>query len=330
MAQSPTMNQAPQTNTYNSAMMVCYRECLSNMEKFTGNEEKKALQFVHNIERIGKMIEANDNILHCMCTAKLDGEAKQWYENNTSLTEWRPLKEALLERFTQPDSATRIFEQLKERKQKPDETIASYFDDVLKLCREYDSTMSQKMKISWLENGIKDSLKTPIKRQMKLLPEGERTVQAFLKIAKDEQELQDSTGESEATAAYAPYFTNTVSTTMPLTNRHEAVTQQTSEPAKKTVYARDRPRRDAPGYSSANDYRRREPPQRRVDSWQFEHKANNDARHYSNKATRKFTPCIICRRENHRTIDCRQRQQNGCFKCGQPDHRIRDCPEVFY
>ncbi|CAF4397781.1 unnamed protein product, partial [Rotaria magnacalcarata] len=172
-------------------MMICYRECLSNLGKFNGGVEQKVLQFINNIERIGKMITANDDVLHCMCTAKLDGEAKRWYEDNMSLAQWENLKPALLERFTTSDSSLKIFEQLKERKQKLDETISSYHDAVTKLCREYDSSMSQKMMISWLQNGIKDSLKTQIKRQMKLLPESARTTQAFLKIAKDEQELQD-------------------------------------------------------------------------------------------------------------------------------------------
>ncbi|CAF4088430.1 unnamed protein product, partial [Rotaria sp. Silwood1] len=158
-----------------SAMMICYRECLSNLEKFNGDEEQKISQFLKNIERIGKMIEANDNILYCMCTAKLDGEAKRWYENNMSLTQWEELKLALLERFTTSDSSSKIFEQLKERKQKPDETITSYYDAIIKLCHEYDPSMSQKMIISWLENGIKDSLKIQIKRQMKLLSESART-----------------------------------------------------------------------------------------------------------------------------------------------------------
>jgi hypothetical protein len=80
-----------------SAMMICYRERLSNLEKFNGGEEQKVLQFINNIERIGKMINANDDVLHCMCTAKLDGEARRWYENNTSLTQWENLKSALLE-----------------------------------------------------------------------------------------------------------------------------------------------------------------------------------------------------------------------------------------
>ncbi|CAF4004061.1 unnamed protein product [Rotaria sp. Silwood1] len=201
-------------NVQDSAMMVCYRECLSNLEKFHGGEDQKILQFINNIERIGRMIDANDDILHCMCTAKLDGEAKRWYEDNMTLVQWENLKSALLERFTTSDSSSKIFEQLKERKQKSDETITSYYDAVIKLCREYDSSMSQKIMISWLQNGIKDSLKTQIKRQMKLLPESARTSQAFLKIAKDEQELlEEDSSEQQAAQSYLPYIMNTVSTT---------------------------------------------------------------------------------------------------------------------
>lgn len=67
--------------------------------------------------------------------------------------------------------------------------------------------------ISWLENRTNDSLRIQIKRQMKLLPESARTTQAFLKIAKDEQELPTEIfSESEPTLAYMPYFTKTVFT----------------------------------------------------------------------------------------------------------------------
>ncbi|CAF4470401.1 unnamed protein product, partial [Rotaria magnacalcarata] len=61
--------------------------------------------------------------------------------------------------------------------------------------------MSQKMIISWLENGIKDSLKISIKRQMKALSDSARTTQAFLKIAKDEQELQEENVPERKTTA---------------------------------------------------------------------------------------------------------------------------------
>jgi hypothetical protein len=305
------------SNVQDSAMMICYRECLSNLEKFDGSEEKKVQQFLTNIERIGRMINANDAVLHCMCTAKLDGEAKRWYESNLFLTEWDTLKSAILERFTQSDPSWRTFEQLKDRKQKPDETITSYHDDVIKLCREYDSTMSQKMMLSWMENGIKDALRIPIKRQMKLLPEAGRTTQAFLKIAKDEQELQEHTKEPDSTSPYAPYFMNTVSTTIP----------QSSQPHESTLVPTHRPDIAVQPRTYGFQQWTTQRPQR---TYRYPPRST-DATHSRliDGKQRKFKPCVICERDNHRTIDCRQKKPNGCFKCGQSDHRIRDCPEVF-
>ncbi|CAF3381485.1 unnamed protein product [Rotaria socialis] len=79
------------------------------------------------------MIDANDNILYCICAAKLDGEAKRWYEDNISFIQWKQLKSSLFERFTTSDSSSKIFEQLKEHKQKLDETVTSYYDAIIKL-----------------------------------------------------------------------------------------------------------------------------------------------------------------------------------------------------
>ncbi|CAF1479931.1 unnamed protein product, partial [Didymodactylos carnosus] len=74
-----------------------------------------------------------------------------------------------MERFEPTESLSKIFEKLKERKQQSGETIMSFYDAIIKLCREYDPSMSQRMMISWLENDAKDSLKIQIKRQMKVL-----------------------------------------------------------------------------------------------------------------------------------------------------------------
>jgi hypothetical protein len=328
------------------AMMICYRECLSNLEKFNGGEEKKVLQFINNIERIGKMINANDDILHCMCTAKLDGEAKRWYEDNMSLTQWENLKSALLERFTTSDSSSRIFEQLKERKQKSDETITSYYDAIIKLCHEYDSSMSQKMMISWLENGIKDSLKIQIKRQMKLLSETARTTQAFLKIAKDEQELQEENlSGSEPTPSYIPYFANTVSTTLqqtenilPDASNHPHSSRTFTSHQSKNLYQQ---RKNFDESQRPPPRTRHVPPQQhsyisRPQSSTLRHDTqrtqgkNATPFDSSNINRRQLNPCQICQQNNHRTIDCYYKKPYGCYKCGQSEHRIRDCPTVFY
>jgi hypothetical protein len=332
--------------TQDSAMMICYRECLSNVEKFNGDGEQKAVQFISNIERIGKMIEANDDILYCMCTAKLDGEAKRWYDNNVKLTRWENLKPALLERFTVSDSSSKTFEQLKERKQKPDETVTSYYDAIMQLCHEYDSSMSQKMMLSWLENGIKDSLKIPIKRQMKLLSETARTTHTFLKTARDEQELQEGNLlESEPTSTFTPYFANTVSTTLKKNENIRSNAYEHSHPLRTTTS-----RESKNVYQQRSDFtdKQRPPPRLHLPSLrqnsiiikpnlstfrpdtQHAQPENFKSFNSSNTSTRQFKPCFICKRNNHRTIDCNYKKPNGCFKCGHSDHRIRDCPQVFY
>jgi Retrotransposon gag protein/Zinc knuckle len=298
-----------------SAMMVCYRECLSNLEKFNGGEEQKVIQFINNIERIGRMINANDNILHCMCTAKLDGEAKRWYEDNASLNQWETFKLTLLERFTLSDPSARAFEQLKERKQRPDETVTSYYDAVIKLCHEYDDSMSQKMMISWLENGIKESLKTQIKRQMKLLPETDRTTQAFLKIAKDEQELEgERLPETEPTSAHLPYFTQTVSTTLP---------EARDTPS--AIMDRPYPSRTGTIHSFKSGYQRRK-------QWN-ESKLPSPRYQQHSTASKSRLPTSLYdayQPKSKDTMDCYYKKPYGCYKCGQSEHRIRDCPEVFY
>jgi hypothetical protein len=328
------------TNVQDPAMMICYRECLSNLEKFNGGEDQKILRFINNIERVGKIIEANDSLLHCMCTAKLDGEAKRWYENNLSLTQWENLKSALLERFTTSDPSSKIFEQLKERKQKPEETITSYYDAIIKLCHEYDPSMSQKMMISWLENGVKDSLKLHIKRQMKSLPETARTTQAFLKIAKDEQELQEVVvPTSDTTTSYVPYFSNTVSTTLHETENTHPNTRKHPHPLRTTTSAHQqqgkfnvqqrttsRTRSSLPQQNSFT-FKPNTSTSRR--NTQYIQSQNYTSSNSPNVGTRQFKPCSICKRNNHRTSDCYYKKPNGCYKCGQSDHHIRDCPQVF-
>lgn len=328
MGQTEEATTTPNRSTQDSAMMICYRECLTNLEKFNGNEETKAVQFINNIERIGRMIKANDEILHCMCISKLDGEAKRWYENNTSLIEWETLKSSLLDRFTSSDSTSRTFEQLKQRKQQPNESITSYYDDVIKLCHDYDPGMSQKLIISWLENGINESLKIPIKRQMKTFIETARTTQAFLKIAKDEEELQENSSiQPESTPSFVPYFTNTLSNMLQRTENHPPnppkYTCVTTQPTTDRRTNIPRQPRSTLQYQPTIDKRSSRPDHRATTS-------ENSKRSYrSNTINQKFNPCVICRKTNHRTIDCYQKKETGCYKCGQSDHRVRDCPKVF-
>ena len=47
-------------------------------------------------------------------------------------TQWLDLKLAILERSSATDASSKIFEQLKERKQKSDETVTSYYNAIIR------------------------------------------------------------------------------------------------------------------------------------------------------------------------------------------------------
>ncbi|CAF1441593.1 unnamed protein product [Didymodactylos carnosus] len=148
-------------------LVECYKDGLSHIGTVDGNKSTKVEQFLAQIERIGNLIEVQPNVLYSMTEAKLVGEAANWFTaNRATLTEWKDLKAQMLTRFKPVTSSSQLFEKLTKRRQGPDESIITYyfFFSVIKLCREYDPSMSDKN--SFLEKGMKDELIIQVKRQI--------------------------------------------------------------------------------------------------------------------------------------------------------------------
>ena len=53
---------------------------------------------------------------------------------------------------------------------------------------------------------------------------------------------------------------------------------------------------------------------------------NYQTQHQHQKNRQPTSQCLVCNRRNHLTSQCFYRKESGCFKCGQADHRVRDCP----
>ncbi|CAF4493417.1 unnamed protein product [Didymodactylos carnosus] len=312
------------------ALMACYKESLINMEKFNGDGTRTIDQFFSNIKRIGSIVNAQEYVLYCMATSKLDAEAARWYENNsTIITTWSMLKAAMTERFKPLESASKAFQKLIERKQQPDESVTNYYDSIVKLCSKYDPKMPTKMIVSCLENGIKTELKTQIKRQMKLISEDEWTPQIFLKVVRNEDELQQD--EQQKFQATQPYFIYNTDTTASVTSRpfsRQYLSQLVSQPPSSLPCHQQMP------YQQKTSIRQRTPVSRTEYYQQTPPFSQNrdgvqNLLPHTNQVKPQLTPCLICKRANHRTIDCYSRKSSGRFKCGQSTHLVKDCPQVF-
>ena len=61
----------------------------------------------------------------------------------------------------------------------------------------------------------------------------------------------------------------------------------------------------------------------------IDHPTTSTYRKHSSRSAQTYRPCLICNRSTHRTIDCSRKQPSGCFKCGDPEHVVHNCPQVF-
>ncbi|CAM4801248.1 unnamed protein product [Rotaria magnacalcarata] len=283
----------------NSFVNLIQSTALKELPKFTGDPQQKVTQFIDGVERIGIFTELNESLLHSIATIKLGGAAFNWYDNNKeTLRSWRELKQHLLERFKPSLSTAKT--QLKERKQQAGETLIAYYDDVIDLCKQVDNNMPLHMIVDYLQDGLRHELKIHVKRQLKALND-EPTPAIFLKIARDEEELQHeiSSEQQPSITPPQPYFARFTAATG--TSLHTLDTPHHSLQSRSTHI---------------------------VDRNVLSKKSRVNRSHQSVQRN-QYYPCLICHRSNHRTIDCYSRKPNGCYKCGDDNHHVRNCPQVF-
>lgn len=58
--------------------------------------------------------------------------------------------------------------------------------------------------------------------------------------------------------------------------------------------------------------------------------SNNRSKYQQQKNNQPTKKCLLCNRTNHWTSQCFHKQETGCFRCGQEDHRIRYCPHTSF
>lgn len=291
-------SNANSTAPVNPFLTQLQQTALKELQKFTGESDEKVSQFINAISHIGSFTQLDDSALHALATIKLGGAAFNWYDNNKdNLTTWPILRTHLLQRF-QPSKST-AKTQLKTRTQQPGEALASFYDEIIDLCKQVDPQMPLYMIVDYLQDGVRDDLKIHIKRRLRNL-DTEITPAIFLKIARDEEELQkEVSSSSNVPSINQSYFSKVAAATR---------TQPTIE-----------------NQSIAPDQARN----RRFPTVTSQPQAGRPVYRNNLLSQPRYQPCLICNRSNHRTIDCYHKHPNGCFKCGSVSHSIRDCSQVF-
>jgi Retrotransposon gag protein len=292
---------------------------------FSGQPSEDVEQFLKSIKNITKATnESNNHELLEIVRGKLIQSAGIWFDNNEAkFKTWSDFEVAFRNRYLATTTTSKKFEQLKQRRQKPDELIINYCDEIINLCQEVDPKMSDLTIIQYLLSGLKTNVRKELSRRESAM----NSLDEFLKYAKIEQDLNDTFGK---------FGEMVIDQQQPQTN-WDHLSDQTTAAINAWEHEYRNGNRNGqfkrPMHTQSSDLQRNSN-RRGVNSSQ---PLWNLTRNFSRRndqiqktvapqanASQKNITCKICGRKNHRTINCFYKKPTGCFKCGQ-DHMIRDC-----
>jgi hypothetical protein len=293
---------------------------------FSGQPSEDVERFLKSIKNITKATnESNNHELLEIVRGKLTQSAGIWFDNNEAkFRTWSDFEVAFRNRYLSTTTTSKKFEQLKQRRQKPDELIINYCDEIINLCREVDPEMSDLTIIQYLLSGLNTNVRKELSRREPAM----NSLNEFLKYAKIEQDLNDTFDKlGEISIDQQPQFDfsrpiHTTATATINTRKYDFRNDKQNYHVKQS-------------FNKQSSDLERNLNTRRVEPTQTSFNSTRNTFSRRNWQTNKpFTPqantsrqnlnCKICGRKNHRTIDCFHKKKSGCFKCGE-NHMIRDC-----
>jgi len=126
---------------------------------FSGSEN--SLNWLKNLQQIGKTLKLNDQQLYELATIKLSGPAQEWfYHQNEEIDNWSSFKQFFFHAFPPPIQPTNIdyLAQLLARKQGEAEPVGKFVQDINRLCLKLDTKISEQDQLQYLRRGLRPQL----------------------------------------------------------------------------------------------------------------------------------------------------------------------------
>ena len=141
-------------------------------------------QWLEEIEQFFDTAQVPENHKLDLVQYSLRGEASRWFKNNkTTFTSWKTFVQGLKETFLSPFIEEIAFKRLDSYTQGINQPVRSFYNEVVKLCNEADSSMSDFTKLRNLLNKTKPTLQLEIRKKKP------STTKEFLQYAIEVEEL---------------------------------------------------------------------------------------------------------------------------------------------
>ena len=169
--------------TTNDLRKAILEDLIKNPKVFKGSKDD-VNKWIDDIEHLLDVAHIPDPSRLDIISYSLRGDALQWYKNNkTTFTSWAIFVHELKRAFTSSFHEELAFKKLEIYTQGENQLIRNFFNEVLKLCKEADSTMSESTKLKNLLNKAKPTIQFEVRKKKPT------TTAEFLEYAKDVEEL---------------------------------------------------------------------------------------------------------------------------------------------
>jgi hypothetical protein len=156
---------------------------IKNPKTFRGGKDD-VKQWLEDIEQLFDTAQIPENHKLDLVQYSLRGEALRWFKNNKSTFKtWRIFIKGLKETFLSPFFEEIAFKKLESYSQGVNKPILSFYNEVIKLCDDADSSMSDFTKLRNLLNKTKPTLQLEIRKKKPT------TTKQFLEYAIEVEEL---------------------------------------------------------------------------------------------------------------------------------------------
>jgi heme oxygenase len=296
-----------------------------DLPNFSGHSSDDAEQFIKCIKKLTKVNnDSEDYQILEIVRGKLVQSAGKWFDNNESIFhKWSDFEQAFRNRYFLSTAIHKKFDTLKQRKQSIDESVTTYIDDVINLCRDIDPDMSDQIIIHHLMSGLNFDIRKELSRRESCMTK----LNEFIKQAKVEQDLHD-TFENSRQLPVTPDYNHSMA---------HSLTNMIKQPKPQNYHTRQHDRHSypvhtqnsAPQRNSSHELGKKIPAllDQPIQKIIPRSTSRNKTTTTTSTQNYQFDICKICGRRNHRMIDCFYKRTTGCFKCGQ-NHMARDCTQL--
>lgn len=128
------------------------------IENFSGSKDQDPVGWLENMEEIFDATKTEPADRRRLLPLHLTDEAKQWYRSASFAEDYVKFKDQFLSAFMSPLYKLQLSAKLTARKQGLEESVQSYYYDVIELCHRFNPRMDEDEKLVHLLRGFKPSI----------------------------------------------------------------------------------------------------------------------------------------------------------------------------